>query len=314
MVIVKSFKRLKEDGFQYETEIWYDFFCKEDSLKRRGKKMMPKVKQIVESPRLRGMFEKNNDLYVFFKNNDCSVGTYDDFRISSKEGESVLYTIVPSYPLNGNGEKSEVWGRENNFQAPLVKGTWWDIKSFFMQKGEYHTNIDYLIHVHKDGECKVAQYGQWDGSPLQAGIQVLNFLRDDFDLTAFKEQLSYVSFLSNRQIQEKWAEVGVCETGDISFKKSNLFKEKYPQLHRETGYEILNIIQSAKKDIGLQDFSLLKHGKTINCDWKYIIDLDDNSFSIYTQTDEVYPTKYYKVNSLSLNELPLTEEFVQYFI
>ena len=48
----------------------------------------------------------------------------------------------------------------------------------------------HLICVVKDGEFKVAQYGQWDGYFSGQGQNILNFLRDDsFNLSHFKEQL-----------------------------------------------------------------------------------------------------------------------------
>ncbi|MHC5949058.1 hypothetical protein ACVXZ3_04645 [Providencia hangzhouensis] len=36
----------------------------------------------------------------------------------------------------------------------------------------------HLICVAKDGDYKVAQYGQWDGYPSGQGLTLLTFLRD----------------------------------------------------------------------------------------------------------------------------------------
>jgi len=44
------------------------------------------------------------------------------------ETGNVIYTIVPR---SGHTGKAEVWGRENNFDGPLVQGKWKDVKTFF---------------------------------------------------------------------------------------------------------------------------------------------------------------------------------------
>ena len=51
----------------------------------------------------------------------------------------------------------------------------------------------HLIAVQKDGEYKVAQYGQWDGYPEGQGVRVLEFLRNT-DIELFKKRLSNVRF------------------------------------------------------------------------------------------------------------------------
>jgi hypothetical protein len=47
------------------------------------------------------------------------------------ETGNVIFTIVPRCAHSG---KAEVWGRENNFNEPLVQGTWRDVKTFFGMK------------------------------------------------------------------------------------------------------------------------------------------------------------------------------------
>ena len=103
---------------------WYDWFCSGRALKNRGIALLRKLKSIKKSNK----FNKDKT-YVFFKNNCPCVGNlYDDFRICDKDTGNVLYTIVPK---NSKGE-AEVWGRENEFQGPLVKGSWNDVKTFFL--------------------------------------------------------------------------------------------------------------------------------------------------------------------------------------
>lgn len=107
----------------YTEELWYDWFCKNSALENRGKKLFKKMKEIAFSSKIN--LENN---YVFFKNNAKLSGkTYDDFRICSIESEEVLYTVVPKNVDN----LSEVYGKENGFEKPLVIGTWKDILKFF---------------------------------------------------------------------------------------------------------------------------------------------------------------------------------------
>jgi hypothetical protein len=54
---------------------------------------------------------------------------YDDFRIADKETHDVIYTIIPK---NASDNEAEVWGKENDFHGPIVKGTWKDVKNYFM--------------------------------------------------------------------------------------------------------------------------------------------------------------------------------------
>jgi hypothetical protein len=106
---------------------WYDWFCRDTALAAKTQKLGKKVLQLMKSTKID--IEKN---YVFFKNN-CPMrgGLYDDFRVCDMETGDVIFTIVPRCTHSG---KAEVWGRENNFNGPLVQGTWRDVKAFFGMK------------------------------------------------------------------------------------------------------------------------------------------------------------------------------------
>lgn len=116
----------------FDTQVaagWYDWFCKETSLAGKTKKLGNKLLQIMDSPK----FNKDK-CYVWFKNNCPMVGNlYDDFRIADIETCEVIYTIVPSSGFTKNKGKAELWGKENDFQGPIVEGTWKDIKNYFLK-------------------------------------------------------------------------------------------------------------------------------------------------------------------------------------
>lgn len=79
-----------------------------------------KVKRIAKSHKV-----NVDTMYVFFKNNCPMVGTlYDDFRICDLETGDVIFTIVPKCGHTSKKGVTEIWGRENDFDAPLYEGDW----------------------------------------------------------------------------------------------------------------------------------------------------------------------------------------------
>ena len=93
---------------------FYDWFCKDSSLKGKANKLFPAAKRFAQK------MEINLDThYVFFKNN-CPVNgpLYDDFRIVDIETGNVVFTVTPKC---GHSGMAEVWGRGNDFESPLFK-------------------------------------------------------------------------------------------------------------------------------------------------------------------------------------------------
>lgn len=106
---------------------WYDWFCRDTSLKSKTQTLGKKMLQLMKSDKI-----DTDKQYVWFKNNCPMYGRlYDDFRIADMETGEVIYTIIPSSGLESEKGQAQVWGRENDFQEPLVAGTWKDVKAFF---------------------------------------------------------------------------------------------------------------------------------------------------------------------------------------
>lgn len=106
---------------------WYDWFCRDTSLKNKTANLGRKAICLMKSPKI-----NPETMYVWFKNNcPCYGSLYDDLRIADLETGDVIYTIVPSSGFQATRGRAEVWGRENEFKEPLVKGTWADVKQFF---------------------------------------------------------------------------------------------------------------------------------------------------------------------------------------
>ena len=118
---------------------WYDWFCKDSSLKNKTIALTKKLKTLLKSDKI-----DQDNMYVFFKNNCPMVGPLrDDFRICDIKTGKVIYTITPTHKIPDGTEyhgykrvqkfktQSDVWGKENDFDKPLVEGSWNDVKAFF---------------------------------------------------------------------------------------------------------------------------------------------------------------------------------------
>ena len=107
--------------------LWYDWFCSESSLFNRGKRLWSAAKSIVHSEKF-----KAEDCYVFFKNN-CPASkhpTYDSFKICDKKSGDVLFSIS----RNAWGFAGWEVHCENHWDEPIVKGSWKEVKAWFMPK------------------------------------------------------------------------------------------------------------------------------------------------------------------------------------
>lgn len=106
---------MDQEGRKNAESFWgfFDWFCKDSSLRIRAERLMPKVIRFVKAhPELD--LEKT---YVFFKNNCPLHGpTYDDFRICDLESGDVIFTVTP---LCSHSGKAEVWGKKNKFKEAL---------------------------------------------------------------------------------------------------------------------------------------------------------------------------------------------------
>lgn len=191
----------------------------------------------------------------------------------------------------------------------------------------------HLIAVQIDNEYKVAQYGQWDGYPSSQGVGILQFLRKA-NLTKFAEKVRACKFLTPDEIKARWTECGADFSknpdGFVSMQISERFANTYPQLSRDTGSDILGLIQNSKAGLELKN-SIGFAADSLFCEYAYVVDLDKGTFEVFkgfNQTplkrgerfselpveekksgDTYYPVK--KVCEFSLLELPTQKEFLK---
>ena len=84
---------------------FYDWFCRDTSLKTKANKLFKATKTFVKK-----MDVNTENTYVFFKNNcPISFPLYDDFRICDIKTGKVLWCITPSRIIDGKSI-CEIWG------------------------------------------------------------------------------------------------------------------------------------------------------------------------------------------------------------
>ncbi|MCL8114511.1 hypothetical protein M8310_15155 [Enterobacter hormaechei] len=141
----------------------------------------------------------------------------------------------------------------------------------------------HLTCVVKDGDYKVAQYGQWDGYPSGQGVDILSFLREKLNREIFLVNLAQTFEPTDEQIKEWWLEVGHDidkSDGWVGCDISRKYGEKHPSLHRDTGGDILDLIQDASSPVPISknlDFA----ADSLFCEWAYVIDFDKNTFEVF---------------------------------
>jgi hypothetical protein len=106
---------------------FYDWFCSDKALVAKQKSLDAKVRKIAKSPKI-----DVDTMYVWYKNNCPVMGKlYDDIRISDVITGDVIYNICPKNGHNSKIGLSEVYCRDNGFEAPVVSGTWKDVLNYF---------------------------------------------------------------------------------------------------------------------------------------------------------------------------------------
>lgn len=137
-----------------------------------------------------------------------------------------------------------------------------------------------LTIVVLNGKNVVAQYCQWDGYPSGQGATVINFLRDEMNFDLFRLKLQDMTYFIEDGEYEKICEKLFGQYKEwITLEDSDKLKAAYPSLHRDTGANILSLIQKATEKVPLSDATEFKDSGS--CEWIYKIDLDRNKLTVY---------------------------------
>lgn len=143
----------------------------------------------------------------------------------------------------------------------------------------------HLIAVQIDGEYKIAQYGQWDGYPSGQGATVLAFISkvmaDTVTLEHFKSNLRQTRWATEEEIEAAWVDAGAEQGAEfVSMDVGERLRQKYPQLSRDTGAEVLGLVLALPAPLALKnsiDFAM----DSLYCEWAYVIDFDSNTFEVF---------------------------------
>ena len=183
----------------------------------------------------------------------------------------------------------------------------------------------FLTAVFSDGQYRVAQYGQWDGYPEGAGVNILHFLRDELDERRFRAELGKLHWADQGVLKELSRRFGADEDGSISIDDYNRLKRVFPEFHRDTGEDILRLIQNGGVLSGALKNSLDFAGDSLFCEWAYVVDFDKRVLEVYKgfNTEPLDATErfaqlphegeYYQVKlkaSFGLDVLPSDENFL----
>lgn len=190
----------------------------------------------------------------------------------------------------------------------------------------------HVIAVQLNGEYKVAQYGQWDGYPSGQGVEVLAFLRT-VDLDTFAKKVSATQWLTDEEAKAGWVECGAKpEEKFVGMDISDVHSQRYPERSRDTGSDILKIVNDRPEGIKLRN-SISFAADSLMCEYVYVIDLDTKKLEVFRgfnhspldpaerfaamlpeedqghRSEKYYPVK--KVVSFDLSALPSDEDFLK---
>lgn len=185
----------------------------------------------------------------------------------------------------------------------------------------------HLIVVQKDGEYKIAQYGQWDGYPEVQGVTVLRFISNLANQESLKASLIKIKapsedFLdSYNKNAPEWS-----SDPDNRTEEQKAWFDKFAS--RNIGAEILSNVANSKLNeiylINKADFA----GDSLFCEFAYVVDFDTETFEVFkgfnqsplNEQDRFFSMKsdhgYYPVKlcqKFKLDSLPSESEFLDLF-
>ena len=145
----------------------------------------------------------------------------------------------------------------------------------------------HLTAVICDGEFRIAQYGQWDGYPDGAGVDICKFIVENHTaLPAFRDAVRRkCRFIDDAEVERIALQFGRSIDGGgsivMTLDESERYEAEYPSLHRNTGSNILAIVlRSNQPEVPLRDGRDFATD-SLFCEWAYVLDLDRSVLEIY---------------------------------
>jgi hypothetical protein len=163
------------------------------------------------------------------------------------------------------------------------------------KKGTQMGTRNLTVVKNKEGETKVALYGQWDGYPSYSGIQALEFLRDEGNQALLSAKLDLVQFITDEECDELYN----ASKSSTDWENKD-FLTAYPGLHRDTGIGILSIVANAVYPIKSIDNSEFRNDELF-CEGVYEVDFSVGQF---------ITTYGGRTVRLDLDTLPTNEQYL----
>ena len=149
--------------------------------------------------------------------------------------------------------------------------------------------------IDRNGEIKVAQYGQWDGYPSGQGLNALYHATAHAQIEKGLDRVRWATESELTEIYSKFREMNQLGTDD--YKNFNLL---YPNLTRDTCADILGVVAWSVGEVLLVDQSEFENDELF-CEGVYTLDFQNKAFI----------SKYGdKVVSFPLDNLPTPEEYL----
>ena len=155
--------------------------------------------------------------------------------------------------------------------------------------------------IDANGVTKVAQYGQWDHYPAGQGVTILNFLtRDSYAVEELELALDKCEFVSDNMLEIVYAGYNAQYPDTTHMKR---FSSILPNLSRDTGGDILNVVRWSASKVLLKDESEFENDDLF-CEGVYTINYQTRQFV----------TKFGGVTmELPLDDLPTQDVYLSRF-
>jgi hypothetical protein len=149
--------------------------------------------------------------------------------------------------------------------------------------------------IDKNGDLKVAQYGQWDGYPSGQGLNALYHANSHRQIEAGLARVRWAEQEELDKIYSSLPELNYLGTDD-----SNKFGLLYPNLTRDTCADILGVVAWSVGEVILVDQSDFEEDELM-CEGVYTIDFQKRKFI----------SKFGKVVEFDLDALPTPEQYLE---
>lgn len=190
--------------------------------------------------------------------------------------------------------------------------------------------------IDREGQYKVAQYGQWDGYPSGQGVTILNFAKDKSKMERLENELKNIKFYNRCDDLNDY----IKSHDERANARTRTEEDKYffdKLLTRNLCADILNSIITLDKGLLPKELNKTIYlcdefdfGKdSLFCEWAYCINFQTNKLEcfagfnkskdkqhprFYVSEDEQVCEGYYGISLIKeydLDDLPSKEEFIK---